>query len=228
MSSPQPPPQAYAPATYGYGYPPAAAPQPKNGLGIAALVLGLVGLLFGLIPLTGFVAIILGTIGLVLGLVGLGRIRKHIATNRVLTWFGVATSLGAIVLGVIGLVILASAVDDAVDEIDSALADEAANNRPTEIVEGAGFTHDIWKVQDGWRLTGGQFGSSIEHLKAELVGESADSPLLTFDVKRGREVIASIDCTGPRVQPGEIARLSCLPNGTIRGGYDSITIRDMF
>jgi hypothetical protein len=221
-TTPQPYPTAYA------GYPPVPQPQPKNGLGVAALVLGIVGLLFGLIPFTGFVAIILGTIGLVLGLVGLGRVRKHLATNRVLTWFGVGTSLGAIVLGIIGLVILANAVDDAVDEIDSALAEEAANDRPTQIAEGAAFTHDIWNVQDGWRLTGDRFGASIGHLKAELAGDSADSPLLTFDVKRGREVLASIDCTGPRVQPGEIARLSCVSGEKIRGDYDTITVRDMF
>ena|GEM_PF-3572561 len=227
MSTPNPPsPQAYSPAYH--GYPPVPVPQPRNGLGIAALVLGLVGLLFGLIPLTGFVAIVLGVIGLVLGLVGLGRVRKHIATNRVLSWFGVGTSLAAVVLGIVGLVILSNAVDDAVDEIDAALADEAANDRPSEVAEGVGFTHDIWKVQDDWHLTSDQFGSSIGHLKAELVGRSADTPMLTFDVKRGREVIASIDCTGPRVQPSEVARLTCVSADRFRGNYDTVTVRDMF
>lgn len=224
MSAPTPPLQPYPPAPY--GYPAAAAPQPRNGLGIAALVLGLVGLLFGLIPLTGFVAIVLGVIGLVLGLAGLGRVRKHIATNRVLTWFGVATSLGAIVLGIIGLVILGNAVDDAVDEIDSALADEAANNRPSEIAEGGAFTHDIWKVSDSWTVRQNAFGVTVEGLRAELVGDDADAPLLTFDFKRGREVLASVDCTGPRVLPGEVARLRCGFGDKARA-YDTVTVRDL-
>jgi hypothetical protein len=207
--------------------PPQYLPQPRNGLGIAALVLGLVGLLFGLIPFTGFVAIVLGVIGLVLGLVGVGRTRRQVATNPVLTWFGVGTSLGAIVLGIIGLVVLAGAVDDAVEKIDSALAEEAANNRPTEIAEGAVFTHDIWKVADGWTVRQNAFGVTVTHLRAEHVGDDLDAPMLTFDLKRGREVLASVDCTGPRVLPGEVARLTC-DYGRNARAYDTVTVRDLF
>ncbi|GLZ45945.1 hypothetical protein Acsp06_21300 [Actinomycetospora sp. NBRC 106375] len=61
---------------------PMAAPvAPRNGLGIAGLVLGLCGLVVGLIPLFGIGAILLGVVGLVLGLVGVTRARKRLATN---------------------------------------------------------------------------------------------------------------------------------------------------
>lgn len=82
---PPPPPQPYA------GYtPPAAAP--KNGLGIAALVVAIIGLL------TVFGGIILGVVAVILGVLGLGRVKRGEADNR-----GVA--IAGIVLGVLGILV---------------------------------------------------------------------------------------------------------------------------
>lgn len=94
----------------GYPLPPAGwpAPQvvaaPRNGLGITALCLGIVGILFGLVPLTGFVAFALGAVGVILGLVGLARARKRVATNRKTAISGTALSVIAIGLGIWGMV----------------------------------------------------------------------------------------------------------------------------
>ena len=50
--------------------------ETKNGLAIAALSLGIVGLMFGLIPLTGFIAFGCGAVGLILGLSNMGRLKR--------------------------------------------------------------------------------------------------------------------------------------------------------
>lgn len=66
----------------------------RNGLGIAALVLGIIGLVTSLFVFGG----LLGVIAIILGVVGLGRVRRREANNR-----GVA--IAGIVLGVLAVVI---------------------------------------------------------------------------------------------------------------------------
>lgn len=89
-SYPPPPPQPYA----GYTPPP---PAPKNGLGIAALVIAIIGLF------TVFGGLILGIVAVILGFIGWGRARRGEATNG-----GVA--IAGIVLGVLGLIVSIVAV----------------------------------------------------------------------------------------------------------------------
>ncbi|GLZ30562.1 hypothetical protein Lesp02_27510 [Lentzea sp. NBRC 105346] len=75
-------------------HPPQQQPQPpQNGMGVAALVLGLLGLLFSFIPLVGVVAWPMVILGLVFGIVGLGKANKGRATNKGLAIAGIALSL---------------------------------------------------------------------------------------------------------------------------------------
>jgi hypothetical protein len=83
---------------------------PRNGLGIAGLVLGLCGLVVGLIPLFGIGAILLGIVGLVLGLVGVQRARRRVATNTKTAVSGVVACVLAVARGITGMVIVANAV----------------------------------------------------------------------------------------------------------------------
>lgn len=88
---PPPPPQPYA------GY---AAPAPaRNGMGIAALIVGLVSLL-GVLCF-GFGGFVLGLIAIVLGFVARGRVKRGEADNG-----GIATA--GIALGVLGIVVNAA------------------------------------------------------------------------------------------------------------------------
>lgn len=78
---------------YGYsGRPPV---QARNGLGVAALVLGLLSL-----PaiLTVFLGIILGLLGVIFGLIGMGRAKRGEATNG-------GMALAGLITGAIGLVV---------------------------------------------------------------------------------------------------------------------------
>ncbi len=90
------------------GTPPASGN--KNGLGISALVLGLVGLLGGfIIPFSG-----LGSnLAFIFGAIGLKRVKRGEATNRGMAlwgmWLGIAgVALSFIVVVVIGILLAAS------------------------------------------------------------------------------------------------------------------------
>jgi hypothetical protein len=87
------PPGGYPPPLYG-GYPAIPPAGPKNGLGTAALVVAIVGLLMCWTVVGG---VVLGITAIVLGALGRGRAKRGEATNG-----GVAT--GGIVLGALSIV----------------------------------------------------------------------------------------------------------------------------
>ncbi|MBB2990601.1 heme/copper-type cytochrome/quinol oxidase subunit 2 [Mycolicibacterium iranicum] len=92
---PPPPPGSYPggypPPPYG-AYPPPVPAAPKNGLGTASLVVGIVSLF------TLFGGVVLGVVAVVLGFLGRGRVARGEATNG-----GVA--LAGIVLGALSIVV---------------------------------------------------------------------------------------------------------------------------
>jgi hypothetical protein len=92
-------------------YPVAVQQAPRNGLGIAALILGIVGVVVGIIPFFFWVAGILGVIGLILGFVGRGRAKRGEATNGTMALWGIITSAVAVVVSIVGLVILIAWAD---------------------------------------------------------------------------------------------------------------------
>jgi hypothetical protein len=93
-------------------------PAPRNGLGIAALCLGIIGMIFGLIPFTGFIAAALGAVGVILGLVGFSHARKHIATNLKTAIAGSILSVIAIALGIWGMVIVFTSFNQLAEDLD--------------------------------------------------------------------------------------------------------------
>jgi hypothetical protein len=76
--------------------------QPQgNGLGVASLVLGILSIVFGIIPFIGLISWILAPVGLVLGFVALGK-----PVGRNMTIAGLVTSgvgLMICILWVVGL-----------------------------------------------------------------------------------------------------------------------------
>lgn len=98
-------PYAYPPGPYPGGYPPPPMPYgdyyaqapvaPRNGLGIAALVVAIIALVASFSVAGG---IVLGIVAVVLGFVGRGRVKRGEADNG-----GVA--LAGIVLGVLAIVV---------------------------------------------------------------------------------------------------------------------------
>ncbi|MDQ1426517.1 MAG: hypothetical protein QOD72_4015 [Acidimicrobiaceae bacterium] len=92
---PPPPPPGYIPYTYGQAY--AVAPR-RNGLGIAAMVLGIVAVVvpcFWLFQIPGVLAIIFG-------LVSLSQVKKNPQN-----FTGRGMAIAGLVLGLVSMVILA-------------------------------------------------------------------------------------------------------------------------
>ena len=105
---------------------------PRNGLGIAALILGIIGAISGLIPLLFWIAGTLGVIGLILGFVGRARAKRGEATNGRTALWGIITSAIALILSIVGMVIVFDAFGDAADELEGITAE------PTATAETAG------------------------------------------------------------------------------------------
>jgi len=84
----QPPPGYGYPAGYGY-------PQPRNGMGTAGLVLGIIGLVFCWALWIGW---ILNALAIIFGGVGVSRANQGAATNK-------GAAQAGLILGIVGLVL---------------------------------------------------------------------------------------------------------------------------
>ncbi|NCT91027.1 DUF4190 domain-containing protein [Cellulomonas sp. APG4] len=120
---------AYAQPYGGYGQP---APSKTNGLGIAALIVGILSLLICYIPFVGFVSVLGGIIAVVLGILGMRKAKDGQTGGRGMSLAGLITGaialLVAVVINVfviIGLNSLDSSLDDSLQELeDSGFLDE--------------------------------------------------------------------------------------------------------
>ncbi|HZI98590.1 MAG TPA: DUF4190 domain-containing protein [Actinomycetales bacterium] len=108
------------PAAPGYnepGYGPGAA-APKNGLGTAALVLGIIGLLLAFIPVIGILGGLLGIVGVILGVIARGKVKRGDATNGGVALVGIILSVLAILITIAYVVLAAlffNQVEDCTD-----------------------------------------------------------------------------------------------------------------
>jgi hypothetical protein len=124
MQAPPPPPQQYA-TQPGYQQPmqpvqPGPAPrQFQNGVGLGALILGIIALLLCWIPIVGYVSVVLGVIGLVLAIVGFVNVRRGSANNPVVAIIGGILSLVAIVVPWLVIAVFLNAVEGHVDDLTS-------------------------------------------------------------------------------------------------------------
>lgn len=108
--SSQPPPN-YGGGDYGQqgGYGGSGPSQPSNGIGIGAMVVGIVGLVLSWIP---FLGLVLGIVALVLGIVGIRKVNRREATNKGMAITGVVTGAIATLIGIFFLIVVVIAVDD--------------------------------------------------------------------------------------------------------------------
>ncbi len=93
---------------------------PSNGSATAAMVLGIVGALFGIIPILGFFALILGVLGVVFGFAG----RRRVARGETTRGKGAATTglilgLVAIGLGIWGIAIVFGAFEQLSEDLEN-------------------------------------------------------------------------------------------------------------
>lgn len=95
--------------------------QPRNGMAIAALCCGLVGILFGLIPFMFLATGALAILAIVFGCVGLARVRRREATSKGMSIAGVVTGALAALMAIAGVALLIggiSRVDRDINNVD--------------------------------------------------------------------------------------------------------------
>jgi Domain of unknown function (DUF4190) len=96
---PLPPPQPYG----SYAPPPTA---PKNGLGLASLVIAIIGLF------TVFGGLVLGVIAMILGFIGWGRAKRGEATNAGVAIAGIVLGLLGIIVSIVAIFFVVSVFDE--------------------------------------------------------------------------------------------------------------------
>ena len=94
----QPPPRPYGAPPYGQPYGYAGQARPRDGLGTAALVVGIAGVVLSWTVIFG---IVLGVLAIVFGIIGRGRANRGEASNK-----GQATA-GVVLGGVAGVIAVA-------------------------------------------------------------------------------------------------------------------------
>jgi Domain of unknown function (DUF4352) len=139
---------------------PQAYPAPpvhyRNGMGTAALTLGIVGLVVGLIPIVGFAGFVCAILGVIFGAIGLSRAGRGLASNKGVAIAGTIISAIAIVVSFAIFAAFASAVDEATGPAtvtpstgSSVQAPAAATETEPQTLFAAGQTADI----EGLRVT---------------------------------------------------------------------------
>jgi hypothetical protein len=91
--------------------------QPRNGLGTAALVLGIIGAVVFLVP---FLAWILGVLSLIFGCIGMSRVNRNIATNGGAAVAGIVLGVVSLVLGTVAFAAYYESADSYSDCVDRA------------------------------------------------------------------------------------------------------------
>lgn len=104
----------------------------RNGLGIAALCCGLIGILFGFIPLLFPVAGILAILSIVFGSVGVRRISRGEASNKGVAIAGLIAGVVSLALAIWGLVIMVSSLNQLGHDLDQTFNSAPASHSQAE------------------------------------------------------------------------------------------------
>ncbi len=144
MSAPAYPSQGYYPQPY------FEPPQPRNGMGTAGFVLGLLAALFSMIPIIGVIGWPLSILGLIFGILGIARARTGAATNKGLAVAGT-------VLAAVGLVLCiawTAAFAATAEEIDRELSQPGAPAfTPIDAAAPAAPAGPVEEIGEGtWRV----------------------------------------------------------------------------
>jgi hypothetical protein len=202
--------------------------EPKNGLGLAALILGVFGVAAGLIPFLFWAAMGLGFLAALLGLIAVRRKRQGRATNGKTAWASIISGLTAFSLGIWGATIVFGAVNDAVNSLDS----EVNNNAQVVVTEGAAFTHDGYAVAKGWKVATDEFGSTtIKGLTVTNVSHDGDdTPMFTFALYKGDTVLGEIEANGNSLEHGKSSKMDAGTLDDMHGvpAFTKITVKDMW
>lgn len=117
------------------------APQPRNGMGVTALVLGIVGAVLGLFVVLFWMSWVPALLAVVFGCVGLSHARRGLATNRTMALAGVILGGAGLLIsaacGLFAVVVVKEAADDVRAKADRVKASAAAEEEKKKAQEKA-------------------------------------------------------------------------------------------
>ncbi|MET9437000.1 DUF4190 domain-containing protein [Streptomyces sp. NPDC006551] len=224
-----------APDQSPWGPPPTVLPGPpmppphqvRNGLGIGALVVGGVGLFFGIIPFLFWLGGILGVVALVLGIVGHARAGKGEATDKGAAVAGIVLGSVAIAAALVWLIVIITAVKDVRDDIErEERRPEGASTAPAEPGAGApepeptetgpatlafGGTHTY---EDGVKVTVSKPRAYRPDQFAAGHTKGNKAVQLTITIVNGGKKAIDITTALPDVRDGQGARASQIFDGS--------------
>ncbi|WP_141287100.1 MmpS family transport accessory protein, partial [Pseudonocardia saturnea] len=198
------------PQQRGSSGPQALVELPRNGFGTTALVLGILGLLFSLIPFVGVIAWPLVILGLIFGVLGIVRVSRGKANNRGVAIAGtVLSALGLLVclVYVSAFASVASDISAAAPAATAPASDDAAAApaAPVAAADGDVITYEV---------TGSGGAGSVTYIKDENFGqEQANGVALPWTTE------VTFDAGALSFQPLSLVAQSD------SGGSDEITCR---
>jgi hypothetical protein len=132
--------------------------------------------------------------------------------------------------------LVGTAANEVGKSIDKSIAEEEANDKPTDVTLGTAFTHDGYEVADGWTLEKDEFGDSATIKNINVTNTKEDeysssggrTALLTFRLYQGKNNLAEITCNGKELQVGESGSMDCYSTDDLPAKYNAIRVADLF
>ncbi|WP_019855518.1 MmpS family transport accessory protein [Actinopolyspora mortivallis] len=182
-----------------------SAAAPKNGMGITALVLGIVGILLAWIPVIGFLGFILGILAIIFGVIAVVRAHKGTATNMVMSYIGLAAGVVALVVSIVVFTVLVNEVDKQLDNMNTgpgggqgAPSRDEQGGSGTEQGDGAG--------QVVYEITGSGSVASVTYGKGTQTSQDTNAELPWSQKTEAAEGVEFYSLTAQNGQEGgEIA-----------------------
>lgn len=119
---------------------------PRNGIGTAALALGMAGIAISWIPLIGVFGWTAGLLAVVFGAIGLRMAARGTATNRGAAAGGLFSGLAAVAVGALLITISGQGVGLFDDRTDAAATAAASGEPEAEATEEPGIGDGLWTV----------------------------------------------------------------------------------
>ncbi|MEU3714042.1 hypothetical protein [Streptomyces catenulae] len=141
---------------------PWGAPQPRNGMGISALVLGFTGVVLAAFIVLFWLAWLPAVLALIFGGIGISQARKGVATNRGMALAGVLLGGLGLLISTASLIFTVVLVDKAIDhartEIKEAKASAQASRKAEAAAEKARHLAfgETYTFSDGLKVTVGK------------------------------------------------------------------------
>ncbi|MEW9516007.1 DUF4190 domain-containing protein [Streptomyces tubercidicus] len=149
----RPPPPGTPPAPWAtYPTAPIPAPQSRNGMGITALVLGIVGVVLGLLIILFWLSWLPALLAVIFGFVGLSQARNGRATNKGMALAGVILGGAGLLAAAGGAVLTITAVKTVADSARAKVKEVKSSASAAEKARHLSFG-ESYTFENGLRVT---------------------------------------------------------------------------